>query len=311
MVAKRLSSPGKGQCPDATDTETTPVKKKTRGKAKTNAGPAASSASPQAASQSPAVLVEPSDTSAKTINLNSELLVDVLKAINTIRDHEEFQDIFTTTGVQNGRSAPFSDAMFKTNMESDNPIYESSNSFFVLDAMNFVTKAIPAMKSRITWLMEHHFGRGIPTRFPFSLVGVVTSGLNVKENHGKIALMSPPEMMWAAIFWLQDFTLTSPSPEDCAQVRQLFLDVVVSFEKIDSKDDRVWRAYQLRENLVNDGESVKLSPIQRLCAVMDSKAVVEKKLGMKPNTLGSKAMVKEWERVAIARNSEQVLVILL
>ena len=107
-------------------------------------------------------------------------------------------------------------------------------------------------------------------------------------------------------FWLKEFVSTSPSPEEIAQVRRLFLDVVVSLEKIDSKEERTWRAYQLRENLVNDGEAVKLTPTQRLYAIMDSRANLEKKMNMKPNSLGAKALVREWQRVTVARGSEQI-----
>ena len=82
--------------------------------------------------------------------------------------------------------------------------------------------------------------------------------------------------------------------------------MVASFEKIDSRDERAWRAYQLREDLVNAGESVKLTPLQRLCATMETRVAVEKKLGMKPAPLGAKALVKEWERVNIAKGSDQV-----
>ena len=192
-------------------------------------------------------------------------------------------------------------------METSSGMYESSNSFFVLDVMNVVCKAIPVMPSRLQWLKQHHFGAGIPQRFPYPLVGVVPTGLDVKTNHGKIQMLSPPELVWAPIFWLKEFLMTSPSAEDCAAARQLFLDVVVSSEKIGSKEDRVWRSYQLRENLVNDGESVKLAPVQRLCAIMDSRAAIEKKLAMKPNTLGAAALImatdhhRTWLRASEAR----------
>ena len=119
--------------------------------------------------------------------------------MSVIQEHADFADILTTPGVKDGKSAGFDPDMYKSNMESNSPIYESSNSFFVLDVMNGANKAIPVMQSRLTWIKDHHFKNGIPSRFPFPLVGVVASGLDVKANHGKIQILSPPEFVWAPI----------------------------------------------------------------------------------------------------------------
>ena len=113
--------------------------KKVRGKARTaaqelQASPHPEEASPGLASGSEVVEISVKDQdiidTANATKINADSLSDVLHAVNEIKEHSEFQDITAASGVQNGKSAGFNDTMYKTNMESDVPIYVSSNAFF-------------------------------------------------------------------------------------------------------------------------------------------------------------------------------------
>ena len=57
--------------------------------------------------------------------------------------------------------------------------------------------------------------------------------------------------------------------------RSAMLTVTLRLEVINNVTDRLWRAHSLRENHKQLGDAVALSPLQRLCAVMETKALLE------------------------------------
>lgn len=71
-----------------------------------------------------------------------------------------------------------------------------------------------------------------------------------------------------------------------------------------SATSKVWRAHDLREAVVQVGDAVKLSAIQRMYDVINTHILLEKETG---TTLGAQATAAAWkENVRLAASSEEV-----
>ena len=215
--------------------------------------------------------------------MNDKLVAEVQAAKEKIMNH--FPGILTalprTIDTGSGYKAHFDAEGFAKGIMNQNK-YEASNNIFVLDPLSWPTKGTPIKTSSIFHLRKQYFEPPTGTFPDLILVGALRTGED--PRNGPVQQISPPELCWSALLACAADIDAACGAETMALWEQTLLSVTVRFEVIDNDNERVWRALAMREALVQQGESVNQSPVQRMFSVVETRQLLEKQAGC---TLGA------------------------
>jgi len=155
----------------------------------------------------------------------------------------------------------------------------------------------------VTNLANHWFPKA-PDTMPFIIIVAAHPGLNVLANAGELIRVSPPETVHAFILSCADACRAGANAAELEKWRRAMLTVTVRFEVILTQNDLYWRAANLREMVVSEFEAVALTPVQRVCQVIEFKTAHERKAGGK---LSAESVAKLFmENLKMAEDSEQL-----
>ena len=104
-------------------------------------------------------------------------------------------------------------------------------------------------------------------------------------------MLSPLEFAWAPIVACARDIESGLGDEDLEKWLDLFRCSSAEIRIIDSMQKRVWAAQQGREDLVDVGETAKLTPLERIQNVVATKAILEKTM---QTSLGAQALSEAW-----------------
>ena len=215
---------------------------------------------------------------------NEKLIAAVADALTAITNHELFSNIKTAKPREQSNRAVFDKRTFDIAMAVETkgtPTYERAMSLFVLNLTSSMSKQTPIAMSKIDLIKKHFWsGDKVSRLFPYTLSGAVSTGDDMAKKHGAVQLLSPPELIWAPIFAAAELIRSGAGEEELQVFHDAFLCVNISLEKIDNDNERMWRSHQLRETWDELGHAVKLTPLQRLFVVLETRTMLERMLGI-------------------------------
>ena len=87
--------------------------------------------------------------------------------------------------------------------------------------------------------------------------------------------LSPCEFIYALLLAVAADINAAAEDETLLKWRNLMLSVNLRLHVLDNEADRLWMSNQLRESQVQAGDAVRHSAIQRMCAVLETKAMLD------------------------------------
>jgi hypothetical protein len=229
-------------------------------KAKSKAAPSAAAAPPAPTSQPHQALH----------------LANVHKALLTIGNHELFTDIVHAVPLELGAGAtehPYTATDCKvvlsapSSQEGGVTQFKCGGNFMWIKHVWLANHRVPFNKGQITHLQKTKFPpMDPPSSSPFRTV--VALAMPTEElGKGSLARLSPEEIDHSVLFSLEEAIESGADDSILRRWKQLILSWPFAFEVCQEGDPRMWRAQNLREELVDIGESVKLSVRQRVMDV--------------------------------------------
>ena len=208
---------------------------------------------------------------------NAGILKRVAEARQTILNHVAFHDIMSLDARADAGVAPVNKATFLDTLATAQSLTAGFNLFQVVDFMAFTTSDTPVYMDKVESLVQlcwRRFPRhGI---FPFTIVVAWRSGHAQEGIIPCLPLLSPPEYAWSSLFAIEELIQGGASDEEISKYKGVMLAATVRVEAIDSSDERMWRALNLRSADQGFGEVAELTPTQTMFAVMATKGMLEK-----------------------------------
>jgi hypothetical protein len=162
---------------------------------------------------------------------------------------------------------------------------------------------IPVNSRAVTNLANHWFPKA-PDTMPFIIIVAAHPGLDVLANVGELIRVSPPETVQAFLISCAEACRAGANAAELEKWRRAMLTVTIRFEKILTQNDLYWRAANLREMVVSEFRAVALTPVQRICQVVEFKTAQERKAG---GRLSAEAVAKLFmENLKMSDDSEQL-----
>jgi hypothetical protein len=137
---------------------------------------------------------------------------------------------------------------------------------------------IPVNTRAVGNLAQHWFS-GAPAALPTVVVIAAHPGLNVVATAGDLVRVSPQETVHAFILACAAACRAGAGLDELERWRKAMLTATFRFESILTVDALYWRAANLRELVVSEFRAVALTPVQRICQVVEFKAQQERKHG--------------------------------
>ena len=211
----------------------------------------------------------------------------------TLQGHSMFHDITVANPIADGPKACYDDDSYKSAMVQHR-CCEVGHSIFVLNPAMYPSSGVTINPKKIRLLKEQFFSSDTKDKFPYPLYGAVRSG--EVPGPGTVALLSPPEMLFAAVEAAAEKVKASVDDEEAERVRNNLLLVTIMFEEVDSEEDRLWRCHNLRAAHVGVGDAVKLSLMEKMEAVVEIKALVASWEGVSIEEMGAEQTANIWNK---------------
>ena len=233
---------------------------------------------------------------AKTAVLSHHLLADLPTSQPLSMAHNKSE---STAGKHaHAFRAPYDQKACMLSLAANHK-YECGFNAFKLDWFSSPCSLAPVSKFKIEWLIKHFFSMAFDNLPPIHVA--LPSGVSPED--GGLVMLSPPEILWAAVLGLRRLIEDAKADDDCVRLcRKAFQSACVCFEVLDNKRDRLFQCHQLRESMTQLGDSVKRSPIQRLYDVIETRNL------WGPN-MGAAQMAAMWEEnIVLSAGSEPMKV---
>ena len=245
----------------------------------TGASPADVSAGPPPA----VVQVTPSPSMAQH-------LVNVHKALATMRNCAMFQDVATLPPLtlDDGASEhPYKHTNCQTVLKGDN-VFKCAGNFMWIDHTWLVNHRVRMNIGNIKYLMKTKFKYDEPPKTsPYRAVIGLTPDQDAAA--GGLQRLSPEEIDHAVLFAIE-LAIEKGVGDGILRSWLAFIrSYPMQFEVIDEGDDRMWRGQNVREEMVDIGETVKRSVTDRIQDVAGLKHEKETETGL---TMSSEKIAK-------------------
>jgi hypothetical protein len=245
------------------------------------------------------------EASAAAVN-NAKHHASVRDDIETILAHPLFESILSEDplGIGNaGHKNVFLQEEFDQAMTTVG-LYECACNFWWQSFKpNQAAVNIPVNSRAVTNLANHWFPKA-PDTMPFIIIVAAHPGLKVLANSGELIRVSPPETVHAFLQSCAEACRTGANAVEMDKWRRAMHTVTFRFEVILTQNDLYWRAANLREMVVSEYRAVALTPVQRICQVIEFKAAQERKAG---GRLSSEMVAKLFlENLKMSEDSEKL-----
>ena len=258
----------------------------------------------KASSSSAATVPEPE----KPINTpQAHHLVKVHKALATMRNCPIFQDVATMpplTLVDGGSEHPYVHADCQKVLESGNTFKVAGN-FMWIDHTWLCNHRVPINPGSIKYLMQTKFKYDEPPKTsPYrAVIGMV---LGQDASAGGLQRLSPEEIDHSVLFAIESAIEHNVGDGILRSWLSFVRSYPMQFEAIDEGEDRMWRGQNVREELVDIGETVKRTVTQRVQDIAGLKQEKEDETG---KIYSAEAIAKLYmSKMTLARSSEAISV---
>lgn len=204
-------------------------------------------------------------------------LANVHKALQTIGNHELFKDLVHADSLEIGAGAterPYDAADCKTVLSTPSPQAGGVSQFKCGGNFTWITHVwlcnhrVPFNMGQIRHLKKTKFPPlDPPSSSPFRTV--VALGMSDEAlGKGSLARLSPEKIDHTVLSALEEAIQSGADDSILQRWKHLLLAWSFAFEVCLEGNPRMWRAQNLREELVDIGESVKVSVRQRVMDVV-------------------------------------------
>jgi len=246
-----------------------------------------------------------------TASMNMHM-VKVHAACAAIFGNDHFKDIVKAVPLsieQGGKEHPYSFEICKSVHTKNTSLGTASHgggNFFWQDFTTLSAHRVPINQGQVKYIQTKFPPSTPPFNSPYR-TSVAIAGVTVDEcaaDEPKLQVLSPIEISHAVLFSLSDAITGGASDAVLCSWKSLLLTWPMSWEVVAPGDSRTWRAGNLREMMVDAGDSVRLSTRQLAMEVAGFKAETE---ATKQVTLSSADTSKLYSTYLVqARNSEKI-----
>ena len=162
---------------------------------------------------------------------------------------------------------------------------------------------IPINTRAVQNLTEHWFGQAVMA-FPAVVTIAGHKEMDVSQHLGSLVRVSAQEIVHAFIFGVRSAVTRGADDSELAQWKRAMLTTTFAFEEIVTVEALYRRSANLREKVVSEFRAVAMTPVQRVCQILEFKTTREKVFG---NKLSAKAIATAFrENVTLNKDSEQL-----
>ena len=203
---------------------------------------------------------EPPATLAPSEMMNEGLNKRLADHLATVMDNKVFKHIEAQRPLAigaGGCQTPFNATDFNTSM-SHSGMYKCGFNFFMLNLSWSATPGVPLVQGRVDMLMNYYFKKASP--IPFDLVVRVPSGDFEPMKHvGGLQCVTPEEVkmafMMAVVRDIEDEAALK-------EWRRVALSATAVFKLLETDDDVFFEAFNSRERIANDFQSLARTAFQ-------------------------------------------------
>lgn len=214
---------------------------------------------------------------------NAKYYSEFKAAVNTVLHHTFFETVPTeqpvgifSAGDMKGHKHAFKQEDFDEAMQNTGQ-YEASCNFW-WQSFKPAQPGIPINQRAVANLTEHWFATA-PPKFPAVVTIAAHRDMIVDRHKGDLLRASAQEIVHAFIFGCRDAIVRGMSDEELHIWKRAMLTVTFDFELILTQEELYWRAANLREKVVSEFRAVALTPVQRVCQILEFKNSREKTHG--------------------------------
>lgn len=235
-------------------------------------------------------------------------LVRVHEALNVIHGCEVFAGIVDSTPLdikEGGKQTPYSAKDMQYALAcSDGGEYRCGGNVFWLEHTWLCNHRVPFNEQQIKALQAFFPHDKPPASSPFDFwVAVEHNKINLHEHRGSLQRVSPEEVGHAMLFSIAEAIKAGVPSEVLGQWKTLALTVPFVITVVEPGEARYWKAQNLRESMVEKGETLKRTVRQRIFDVAGFKIEKEKTDG---NLSSEKVASMYAKHLKLARSSEPI-----
>ena len=237
-------------------------------------------------------------------------LVKVHEALTKIRGCEIFQNLSDALPLavkDGGNQAPFCHKDFVQALASDDAVYRCAGNFLWIDHTWLCNHRVPFNQGQIKAIQKFSYPPlDPPANNPFDMhVAVDEQNFKVLEHVGSLQRVSPEEIGHAMLFSILD-AIEANAPDDVLRRwRKLALTMPFAFSICAPGEYRFWKAQNLREAMVETGDTVRRTVRQRVYDVAGFKTETEKSMALALLSADKVAQLYK-THMKLARSSEPV-----
>ena len=225
---------------------------------------------------------------AATAKMAQEVVNEAIQAKRFIMSKEEFQGVHLVHSAPCNGLPAYTVATARAVLRdgtAEAPVPEYLHctlNLWWLDLFAGPTISSGVSRARVRDLSNHFFST--PGAWPstFKLDVEVPHGKLPHEIAGSIVVISPMEMVWAAVFGWTELLRNDPPAEDVQRIKEAMLTAEVRIKRARPDDGSLgtlWSAHNARESIVTLGDSVRRTCCQRMLDLMHAKTLLDKKAG--------------------------------
>ena len=232
----------------------------------------------------------------------------ITEAMNTIKTSQVFSDlekVMPLTIAEGGRQAPFKKEDCSEALSRQAPYSCGCNLFW----QNFfwcATYRTPVNMGQVKEIRKFHLpAMKPPDVFPMTTIFAVDDPkIDVTKHFGSLQRISPIEPQLALLMSMADAVKQGAVDTVLLKWRQIVLSAPVTFEVMAEGEPRYWRAQNIRQEWIEQGETAQLSVRQWVYDIVGFKDAKESEM---QKTLSAKAVSDLFEKhMHYARSTEKV-----
>ena len=210
---------------------------------------------------------EPPPPPADTVN--SSLCTRMAEHLALIKDLSEFKDIDTAAALDIGNGGyqrPYTSADFKACMTTG--MYKCGFNIFAVNFNWSPTPGVPIAESRVDMFMEYYFKEPAPVPFDL-IIRVPNLDFDPMTHLAGLHCVTPEEVKMA---FIKAIVRDKDNRGALKCWRAHSLTCTASFKLLETEDDVFFEAFNLRERLVADFQSLARTAFQRIHEVAQFRA---------------------------------------
>jgi hypothetical protein len=196
--------------------------------------------------------------------VNDNLHTRMAEHLALVMDMNVFKRIDRTQALDigsGGYQKPYNAAEYKMSMHQGIGMYKCGFNMFMLNFSWSATPGVPIAEARVDMLMDYYFKK--PGPVPFDLViRVPSADFDPMKHVGGLQCVTPEEVKMA---FLKAVVRDKDEDEDVLKEwRRIALTCTAVFKMLETDDDVFFEAFNARERLVNDFQSLARTAFQRI-----------------------------------------------